>query len=301
MPALLPTPSPSSVSGDRLVHLTGSVELFTSTMPESSFVDFSDAGTHPVFIGCWIDGVRGETAHVFFQPGVGVGTFKLALPFRDGDFDKVKVQVSMRMRDDGSGNRRTVPLCSSCAYMQPMLQGNTDTFQMPDEFINGNYARVSMSISNVGDFQAQPLRLSASNLDRLKEFNAGIKKMSASIADNTDKNSMAFINGGEQMKDGGTRYTPPCLLLVALSLMLGTPAYVFLLPPLLPLQPRLGRTGQHEDGRDRAPKRPVPLRDHERAAGVRVAGPPDRHSRVPHVPQDDPLGHDGAGGPGVER
>lgn len=210
-----------------MVHFEGSLELFTSTMPESSFVDFSDAGTHPVYVCCWIDGQRGETAHVSFPPGKGMGVFKLCLPFRDGDFDKLKVQASMRMRDDETGNRRTVPLCSSCAYIQPMLRGETDEFQMPDEFIDGSYARIRMSISNVGEFQKQPLQLVASNLDRLQQLNAGVKRISAHIADNTAKNGMVFTKDGEQMKDGVTRYP---VILVAFSLLLGTPAYVFLLP-----------------------------------------------------------------------
>lgn len=232
-PPVVPGPgAPSGVTGsERLVHFEGSVQLFTSTMPESSFVDFSDAGNHLVFVGCWIDGTRGDTTHVTFQAGGGVGTFKMSLPFREDDYDKLKIQVSMRMRDDGSKNRRTVPLCSSCAYMQTMLSGGADEFQMPDEFIEGNYARVSMSITNVGDFQKQPLRLRASSLDRLPVMNASIDRIGASIADDSVKNNLSYKNGGVQMKDGGTRCLKHSYVTVFISLMLGVPAYVFLLPP----------------------------------------------------------------------
>ena len=234
MPPVSPgsgAPASHVTGSDRLVHFEGTVQLFTSTMPESSFVDFSDAGTHLVFVGCWIDGSRGDTTHVTFQAGGGVGTFKLSLPFRDDDYDKLKIQVSMRMRDDGSKNRRTVPLCSSCAYMQTMLSGQTDEFQVPDEFIDGSYARVSMSIINVSDFQKQPLQLKTSSLDRVPVMNASIDKINASIADDSVKNSLSFTKGGGQMKDGVTRYPQPPFLVVFLSLVLGVPAYVFLLPP----------------------------------------------------------------------
>ena len=213
-----------------MVHFEGSVQLFTSTMPESSFVDFSDAGNHLVFVGCWIDGTRGDTTHVTFVSGGGVGTFKISLPFRENDYDKLKIQVSMRMRDDGSKNRRTVPLCSSCAYMQPMLSGGTDEFQMPDEFIEGSYARVSMSITNVGDFEKQPLQLKVSNLDRIHVMNASIDKIEASIEADSSRNNMVYANGGGNMKNGKTRYHLPFPVMF-FSLMLGIPAYVFLLSP----------------------------------------------------------------------
>jgi hypothetical protein len=283
------------VGEERVVRFEGSVQLFISTMPESSFVDFSDAGTHPIFACCWIDGGRGETAHVTFSPGEPMGRFKIALKFRDNDFDKVKLQISMRMRDGETGNRRTVPLCSSCAFMQPMLRGEKDLFQMPDQFIDGSYARVSMSITNVGDFQAKPLRLRASNLDRLPEFNKHVAEVTAYMQGVMGKNNMSFPQGS-QMKNGETRYPP---LLVAFSLLLGTPAYVFLLPS--PGQPRLRRARQPPDGGAGGPRRPLPLRDHERPAGVRAPPDPAPSSRVPHVPQGHPLGHDGPGGPRPPR
>jgi hypothetical protein len=177
-------------------------------------VDFSDSGSHPVFACCWIDGSRGATAHVAF-PVTGPGVFKLSLPFRDDDPDKVKIQVSMRMQDDSSHNRRTVPLCTSCACMRTMLAGDLDEFRVLDTNITGNYAVVSMRITNHVEFMGRPLRLRASALEQIPAFNESVRAVGAAIDANNAKNKTVFVKGTSQMKDGMSR--------LALSLPLSTP------------------------------------------------------------------------------
>jgi len=202
------------------------VQLFTGGMPEGSFVDFSDNGTHPVFACCWIDGKRGASAYVSFPSDGGPGVFRLSLGLRDGDPAKLKVQMSMRMRDDETGNRRTIPLCCSCASLEPMLRGEADKFQMPDQFHEDRFARVEMRIANAHEFTANPLQLRASALERIPEHNKCVTGISEFIAANNAKNETKFAKGTEGMSDGSSRY-----FLILLSLMLGTPAYTLL--PLL--------------------------------------------------------------------
>lgn len=228
-PGPMPAPAPPQPAGPggRTVQFEGTVQLFISDMPESSFVDLTDTGTHPVFACCWIDKERGGTAHVQFQPGNGIGVFRIDLPMRDDDVNKVKVQMSMRMLDSGTGNRRTVPLSTSCAHIGKMMSGQPDQFRMPDQFLPDNYINVSMRVLNIADFVDQPLRLKASALDRIPEFNQHVKCVSKTIEDNNVLNSTVFVRGADTMRDGDSRFFLPTPFM-ALALALGTPAYTML-------------------------------------------------------------------------
>lgn len=200
----LPLTNDPSPGEGRLVQFEGRVQLFTSNMPESSFVDFSDSGCHPVFACCWIDGTRGKVARVHF-PACGPGVFRVELPFRDQDPRKLKVQISMRMQDEGSHNRRTVPLCTSCACMTTMLQGGVDEFRVVDTNIVGNYSVVSMQILNLAAFADKPLTLRASALEKIPVFNAMLRQVGKDIANNVKLNQTVFPEGTKQMEDGLSR------------------------------------------------------------------------------------------------
>lgn len=203
------------------------MQLFVSDMPEASFVDLTNSGTHPVFVCCWIDKHRGKTAHVEFAPGSGVGVFRLDLDFREGDSDKLKIQLSMRMLDQGTANRRTVPLTTSCANVTTMLAGEADLFRMPDQFIAGNYVNVSMRIVNHKEFQSQPLRLLPSALNKIPEFNKHVRRVSQAMEANNAMNKTQFLRGADSMRSGDSRCCLPTPVLV-LALALGTPAYTLL-------------------------------------------------------------------------
>ena len=228
-PGPKPAPPPSVPTGPglRSVQFEGSIQLFVTDKPEASFVDLTDTGTHPVFACCWIDRERGATAHVEFPPGIGVGVFRVDLPMRDDDVNKVKVQLSMRMLDTATGNRRTVPLTTSCAHIGEMMSGKSELFRMPDQFIPGNFVNVSMRELNLADFKDRPLRLRPSALDRIPEFNQHVRNVSKAIEDNNVLNGTAFVRGAESMRSGDSRYLLPTPLLV-LALAFGTPAYTLL-------------------------------------------------------------------------
>lgn len=209
----------------RTVQFEGTVQLFISDMPEASFVDLTDTGTHPVFACCWIDRERGKSAHIQFPPGSGVGVFRIDLDMRAGDPQKVKVQISMRMLDSATGNRRTVPLTTSCARVDHMLSGKRDQFRMPDQMVPGNFVNVSMRVLNYQDFVDQPLRLRPSALDQIPEFNKHVRHVSKAIEDNNVLNNTLFVRGAESMRSGDSRYYLPAPF-VGLALALGSPAYM---------------------------------------------------------------------------
>lgn len=214
---------------DRNVRLEGTVQLFVQNMPEASFVDLTSNGTHPVFACCWIDRHRGASTRVSFTPGVGLGTFRLQLDLRDGDTDKLKIQMYMRMQDPDTGNRRTVQLSTSCVHLTRMLDGGTDELRMPDQFAENNFINVSMRVSNHQEFLSQPLRLKSSALDRLPEFNKHVRQVSEAMEANNRLNKTQFAKGADSMRSGDSRCLLPPSPLLYLALALGTPAYCFLL------------------------------------------------------------------------
>lgn len=214
---------------DRLVRFEGTVQLYTANMPESSFVDFSKTGTHPVFACCWIDGKRGASSYVTFPSDGGPGVYSFKLAFRDGDPNLVKVQFLMRMEDPDSGIRRTVHLCCGCAKMDPMLsKQEVDAFGLADQFMEGDYAKVSLRVTNAHEFADRPLRLLDSVLNKLPVFNDAVDDVDRGFATNMATNKTKFSRGTEDMRSGKSRYLSNLILFVALSL--GTPAYVFMSP-----------------------------------------------------------------------
>jgi hypothetical protein len=231
------TPTGPDTTGTHEVMFQGKVQLYTCGISETTFMDFSDTALRQVYATCWIDGERGKSAHVEFPVKGMPGQFQLSLPFRDGDPEWVKVQLSMRMRDEETNNRRTAELCMSHADMTPMLRGEVDAFRMPNQFNEGTYADVALLIPNAAEFRNHPtsaqdmskplLTLSPSKLAGMVDHNKDMRKLSAAVTDVLHKNDGKAPPGGEPFLDGMSRL-PRALL--ALSLLLGTPAYVFFCP-----------------------------------------------------------------------
>lgn len=153
----------------------------------------------------------------------------MQLGFRDGDSDKLKIQIYMRMLDPDTGNRRTVQLSTSCVHMGRMLDGGADELRMPDQFAANNFINLSMRILNHQEFLRQPLKLRPSALDRLPEFNRHVRKVSEAMEANNRLNKTQFIKGADSMRSGDSRCLFPPLPLLFLALAMGTPAYCFLL------------------------------------------------------------------------
>jgi len=203
----LPDQPSCKMGMDRVVQFSGKIELFTNGMPDSSFIDLSTGSPHPVFVHSWVDQQRSEVSQVVFSGG-NQGYFQVAHKYKDGDNDLLKMQITMLFRDPETGNRRTVPLCTSAAFVSRMLQGEPDSFQSLDEFIQGDCTRVSVQILNFMELSSPPLRLVPSSLHRIPELNSVVTRVSKCIASNVDLNKTVFPPGTECMQDGVSRYDP---------------------------------------------------------------------------------------------
>jgi len=203
----LPEMPAHTAKSDRVVQFSGRIELFTNGMPDTSFIDLSTGSSHPVFVHSWIDQQRSEVSQVYFSGG-SQGYFQVAHKYRDGDNDLLKMQITMLFKDPETRNRRTVPLCTSAAFVSRMLDGEADSFQSLDEFVQGDCTRVSMQIVNREDLSSSPLRLVSSSLHRIPELNSVVTRVSKSIAANVQMNKTVFPPGTESMQDGVSRYGP---------------------------------------------------------------------------------------------
>ena len=225
---------PASVGGGPRfrVSFAGTLVLDTCKIPTSSLVDLSETGDHPVYLCSWTNGDNGKSTHVSFPRG-GSGTFSFDLDCCQGDFDTLKMQATMRMRDQETGNLRSVPLCMSFADMNKMLRGEEDSFRMQHPFVAGVFGDVTIRIANATDFRNHPasatvtakplLSLCVSNVHRVADLNQKLAGVSTGLQDSIKQNNANVPRGVESMLDGLSRYHPPVLFFV--SLMLGTPAY----------------------------------------------------------------------------
>jgi hypothetical protein len=214
--APVPAQPEAPLSKQYTLMFKGVVRIYTFGMPEDSIVNLSDSGFFPTYVTCWIDGERGKSAHVSFADRNSPGTFELELDFRDGDPDRLKLELCMRMQDPESHNRRSAELCTSYALMRPMLAGENDAFEVPNTFVNGNSVQICMCIKNATDFRNHPksasdtskplLTLVESKLGLIETFNAQVNMISAQINTNNGQNHTKMPPGGDAFKDGITRY-----------------------------------------------------------------------------------------------
>jgi hypothetical protein len=196
------------------LKFNGVVRVYTCDIPDDSIVDLSENGVYSVYVTCWIDSQRGKSAYVSFPNRSHPGTFSLELDVKDGDPEKLKLQLCMRMRDEETGNRRTAELSTSYACLQTMLKGDIDEFIMPDEFSPGNKAQIAISISNAAEFRNYPgmsedmqkplLQLVESKIDSIQKFNAHCNMVSAVIGTNNGANRTRMPPGGDAFENGTT-------------------------------------------------------------------------------------------------
>lgn len=213
------------VKTDTIVDFEGTVSLYASNMIENNLVDLTEGTSHPVYVHCWIDRDRDMVSQVSFKEGDSMGRFKLSLPFRDGDSSALKFQVTMWAQDPESGNERTVPLCTSCAFVDRMLEGHTDVSRINNEFMPQNYCKMSMRITNLSEVQNNRPRLKDSALLRIPDLNRGLESVNSYFASTHERNCTVFRPEVAGMKDGMSRSFQWMLFL---SLMAGTPAYTLI-------------------------------------------------------------------------
>jgi hypothetical protein len=226
------------------LKLQGTVRLFTNNLPMDSFINLSNPGDHQTYTYCWIDGTRGSGAHVAFAAQGAPGVFNLNINLRQEDPDLLKMQACMRMRDENTNNLRTVTLAVSAVDLGKLLSGEEDHIVMCDQFIEGNYCELTIRLTNASDYanfkgpQAEKglgllpvastkpfIQLKPSSLRSLKDINEQVTTVSSRFIDAMGRFNVSMAKGGAPFYRGVTRSVPTPVLF--LSLMLGTPAYVF--------------------------------------------------------------------------
>lgn len=207
------------------------MSLFVDGLPEDLVM--ASGGTIPgmkLFMYAWIDNERGASGHVSFPahmspddcasiaggdgkakhnpPGNGEklkGQFRLSTELCSGDSHLLKVQCCVRLKDPVSRNKRTFTVAVSCADLDKLLSGEEEEFDLKDSFDSNDYVIVSMRMSNASDFRNHPssaddmskplLKLGASALDRIEEWDKVVQRISDGFIANVKKNKMNFTPG----------------------------------------------------------------------------------------------------------
>ena len=220
------------------IRLEGTVRPYVCNIAEDQLIRFSGPDCHvQVFCLAWMDKHRGELAHVAFPSGGGAGNFALGMDLHEHDSRHLKVQVSMRIRDEETNNVRTITLAVSASDLTTLLQGQSDSFRMYDQFTDGNYVDITLRIKNATDYANHPqslagsplITLGPSALDNIGALNASMAQVSAHVNANLATNSVCIPAGAMPFKKGMTRSVPPLPFpLFFFSLCVGTPAYSLL-------------------------------------------------------------------------
>lgn len=315
------------------IRLEGKVRVYASYLPidkvdelnrgggtgaglASQYTPSDPATDKQYFVYAWTDKHNGQSAHATGPFDDDGADFGMQMSLQQQASHQLKVQVSIRAKDQESKNERTFTVGASCSDLNKLLSGEEDTFRMKDFFMEGNYVRISLRIANARDYRNHPdssqdlskplIVLGPSALDKIEACNKVMERISDDINKNMALNHMVMAPGVENFRAGLTR-SGPARAVLALSLMLGTPAYVFLMTPLP--QPRvrwedvrgperpdlirrpaeLGCIGERSS---RDPDGESPLCRHARAGGDPAEGAAPGPAPVPPAPQARPLGRD---------
>ena len=242
----MPVSEPSSSSTHKYqINIEGKLRVFTSMLPMDKIDSMFGGSSSPkqVFMYAWFDKDNGASAHVAAPFEGEGGQFRLKMPVYDGINPSLKLHASVRTKDQESKNVRTFTLAVSSTDLETLLSGREDCFAMEDQFMAGNFVQVSMRISNAQDFRNHPscannmskplIRMGVSALAKVAESNRIMERVSNELQASIQQNKMVVAPGVVDFQQGLTRLPPfplPSKPVLFLSLMLGAPAYVFLLP-----------------------------------------------------------------------
>jgi hypothetical protein len=214
--------------------------LYVDGLPEDLVM--ASGGTIPgmkLFMYAWVNSESGVSGQVSFPPNMSPddcediastaggkaksgtasvdelkGRFQLSVDLRDGDSRLLKVHCCARLKDPASRNKRTFTVAVSCADLEKLLRGEEDEFTMKDSFDSSDYVVVSMRASNAADFRNHPssahdlskplLRLEASALDRIAEWDKVVQRVSNDFMSNSKQNKMGYMPGVEVFMRGIT-------------------------------------------------------------------------------------------------
>lgn len=223
------------------INIEGTARVFASMLPVDKIDSMFGGSSAPkqVFMYAWFDKDNGASAHVAAPFDGDGGRFKLQMFIHDGINPSLKLHASVRTRDQESNNIRTFTLAVSSSKLEHLLSGCEDSFSMQDQFMPGNFVQVSLRIVNAEDFRNHPssasntskplIRMGVSALDKIEASNQIMQRISNELQKSIKQNQMVMAPGVADFQQGLTRWNAPPLPLpvLFLSLMLGTPAYVF--------------------------------------------------------------------------
>ena len=234
----------SSSTHKHSINIEGKLRVFTSMLPMDKIDSMFGGSSSPkqVFLYAWFDKDNGASAHVAAPFEGEGGQFRLTMPVYDGINPSLKLHASVRTRDQESNNIRTFTLAVSSTDLETLLSGREDSFAMEDQFMPGNFVQVSMRIANAQDFRNHPscadnmskplIRMGVSALGKIEESNRIMQRVSEQLQESIKQNNMVLAPGVVDFQQGLTRlpsFSLPSKPMLFMSLMLGTPAYVFLL------------------------------------------------------------------------
>ena len=308
------------------IQIEGKARVFTCFLPidEIDTVEASKRlASRQVFIYAWTDKQNGASAHVTDPFNENGGRFALNMEIGDGGSPALKLHASVRMQDQETKNFRTFPLAVSCSDLESLLQGTEDSFSMEDQFMEGNFVNVSLRVVNADQYRnhlscmtdgKKPfISFGETALDKIGQCNEIMKRISEDFQKNIAANHMTDAPGFESFKAGLTRsvstpdFPKPMLFF---SLLLGAPAYIFLMQSgvrraeILDGGPGGGQCRAVSEGEDSQhsgrkqyqtgyPHASVPLRGNACPGRVAFTGDSRCVGNVPHSSQAGPFWRDG--------
>lgn len=254
-------------TGMHCLNLEGQCRTFLMGLPADAMRDFSDRSRSHFFLYAWLDAERGWGAQVHYQPGGGdtgaklsdspgdavehFGDFRMSIHVLPEEVDLLKVMCCVRMKDDESNNTRTSVVCTGAVRLNNLFMGVEENVDLSSVFDMGTTTKLCIRATNSGDFanskmsisptEALPLPLikfRPSLLWRMNELQDHLKETCDTLQLKMDKFKVEAPFRAQSFVEGRTRClplpsscvpSPPSLpqWLLAFSLCLGTPAYVF--------------------------------------------------------------------------
>lgn len=252
--------------------LRGQSRTFVMRLPCDLVCDLSDTSTTSMFLYCWIDGERGQGAHIHYMPvdmgdlpaedqGHAVrhtGEFELTIPIMSEDVDLLKMMSCIRVRDETTGNYRTDVVACGAVRLDRLLAGKDVSATLNSVFDNFNFTEVRIRAANAhmfansqsdlvpqgsGSRMLPMISFRPSSLWRMDELGDSVDLTCDTVKLQMDRCKIKGPDGGEQFLLGKTRWGARLLdqCVCFFSLFLGTPGYA-LVPLLTPL-PRCSPAG----------------------------------------------------------
>lgn len=200
-----------------VLHCEGSLTFCTDGIPSDLFGCVQDERR---FLYCWNDGKWGEGTELgggLADGGTAAGKsgqFRLGVEVRQEDTELLKLQGSIRLSEQSSGNTRTIAVGTGGVPLDSLLQGKEVSFQLDSPFNAGNCVQGTIRAVNAHEFAnitgapvaGKPfIRLRPTALRQLPAYNDALKAISTAVQENLRCNNIGMPPGGEMFRTGISR------------------------------------------------------------------------------------------------